>query len=828
MGLPRLLSRLLGSLTSLFGDGNDLSAKIQEALEEEQRLWSPRERHLELSMAEDFLKRWRPLYQRALKKKALRGLALTRASRDLAARASLLVEHYQGLLQRLEDHNRQALELRAAAAAKLILPVEGKELDVQQLRCIVTVAPSHLVLAGAGTGKTITIVGYVKYLLKSGLATADDVLILSFTNASASEMSQRLEAEMGIPLAASTFHKLALDIITAVQGKKPRIRSQEMGLFVRKQLETLIQQRPYLEKLNFYLLYHQIPQRSDTDFSNPEEYQDYLRSHRPTTLNGEPVKSYGEMAIANFLHQQGLRYLYEAPYPMNTRTSEHGQYRPDFYLPDFDVYIEYFAIDRQGRVPPYFKAKKGMTVAQTYQEGILWKRALHRDQATVLIELYSYQMLEGTLLSSLEEQLHQAGVTFEPPSPEELWAQIKGQGSRKLDDLAQLFGTVITLAKSNGTTLEELRESSRHRDDRRSIEAVLDLIDPIYRNYQEELKRREEIDFNDMINLASDYLNSGRYRHGFRYVVVDEYQDLARSRYRLLQALREQQEYRLFCVGDDWQSIYRFTGSDISFILDFERYWGPSEISRIETTYRFPQSLSAISGQFIMKNPHQKVKKLQSAVSDQDFALGTIAGYNGRYAMDFLAQRLATLPERSSVLLLGRYHRDLQILEGQEHFSYRYDLTAKRIAVTYRPRPDLDIAFMTIHGSKGLQADYVFLLNNKAQTMGFPSQIVDAPVLALLLEDYDDYPFAEERRLFYVAITRARKKVWLVTLRNRESIFVREVTDLAGSAMEREGTCPRCGGHLLIRRGPYGSFYGCSNYGVKGCNYSRPLPKSEP
>ncbi len=797
--------------------------QLRDALKEEKGLFR-QDFYLDPCRLTKLQAQWRILYQEALKKRRPLALPWGKTGRELKGLAAQFASAYETLAQRAQDHNEAFVTRQAEAAAKLILPVEGKDLDSQQLRCIVKEARNHLVLAGAGTGKTTTIVGYVKYLLKSAMATAGQVLVLSFTNTSASEMSHRLEAELGEPLAASTFHKLGLDIITAVEGLRPKIYSQDIRTFVGQRLRALIDDQAYLMKLCLYLLYHHMPHRTVQDFKTQEEYDQYLRTHRPTTLRGETVKSYGELDIANFLYSRGVNYQYEREYPMDTRSSEYSQYRPDFYLPDWDIYIEFFAINRHGLVPPFFAAKKGKTPSQTYQESILWKRELHRQHNTKLIELYSYEKQEDTLLDSLEEQLIQAGVTLAPLSPKELWNQIKGSRNRKLDDVAALFGSVISLAKSNGQSVGDLREQSRQSVYRPSILAALDLIEPVYEGYQQELQRQGCIDFNDMINLAAHYLETGQYVHPFDYVVVDEYQDMARSRYRLLQAMREQRDYRLFCVGDDWQSIFRFTGSDISFILDFENYWGPSEISRIETTYRFPQSLSFVSGRFIMKNPRQKAKELRSAVKDREFALASISGYNVQHAVAFLAQRLDSLPQGSSVLLLGRYRFDLDILRDHNLFSCQYRVFENRTDIDYEARRDLKISFMTIHSSKGLQADYVFLLNNNDQVAGFPSQISNPPVLELLLENFDRYPFAEERRLFYVAITRAKKKVWLLTLRGKESAFIKEIDGLVGSSMDHDGRCPRCGGHLVRRRGPYGEFYGCSNYRSKKCQYTRPLP----
>ena len=373
-----------------------------------------------------------------------------------------------------------------------------------------------------------------------------------------------------------------------------------------------------------------------------------------------------------------------------------------------------------------------------------------------------------------------------------------------------------------------MRERNRKLYKLYGIDAVLDLIDPIYHIYQKELCQKGEVDFNDMINLAAEYVQTSKYIHAYRHVIVDEYQDISQSRYRLLAEMRQQKDYRLFCVGDDWQSIYRFSGSDIGFILNFEKYWGASEISRIETTYRFPQSLIAVSSSFIMRNPEQKEKSLRSAVENYGFSVERITGFTDRNSVEFLAERLKDLPSSSSVLFLGRYRFDIKMLQGHKMFFYQYDTAEGRTKVNYTRRPDLKISFMTIHGSKGLQADYVFLLNNKAYGMGFPSQIADAPVLQLLLDNCDHYPFAEERRLFYVAITRAKKKVWLIANKGNESEFIKEIDKVYGDAMRREQyTCPLCGGRLVRRSGPYGDFFGCTNYKTHGCRYIRNITKAQ-
>ena len=809
-------------------DDDTLLLQMDEALQEEKRLWYSQQNFLDPCLGKNFQDKWYSAYCSAKKKTSSILFSIGLSGRKIRSLAPQFIEAYEHLPSKLQAFNEWLANQKAADAAKLILPVEGKMLDNQQMRCITKEVHNHLVLAGAGTGKTTTIVGYVKYLLKKKICMPDDILVLSFTNVSAAEMSERLNKEIGKPIAAQTFHKLGLDIITTVQGKKPKIHSADIRQFVRKQLDVLTQDTVYLRKLCVYLTYNGTEQKTEFDFQTEDAYLSYLKYNPPVTLKKETVKSYGELDIANFLTQNGITYVYEQEYPIDTRTSEFGQYHPDFYLPNFDLYIEYFGINRQGDVPPYFTGKNGMSAAQTYQEGIKWKRVLHRKNGTRMIEVYAYEKLEEQLLPRLEERLKKAGVVFTPMSPKDMWADISGSENQKLDRVAELFGTVITLAKSNGCSMDEVRSRNRSFQNLPSINAVIDLIEPVYNSYQCMLCSRNEIDFNDMINLASEYVQLGQFTHSYNYVIVDEYQDISQARYRLLDAMRQKKDYRLFCVGDDWQSIYRFSGSDIGFILNFEKYWGASEVSRIETTYRFPQSLISVSSSFIMKNPEQKQKQLRSATADHGFSMEKIVGYTDTYAIEFLAERLRELPKGSSVLFLGRYRFDIKILDGQRQFSYQYNAALGRTEVSFARRTDLQISFMTVHGSKGLQADYVFLLNTKAYGMGFPSQIADAPILQLLLDNCDHYPFAEERRLFYVAITRAKKKVWLVTLKGNESVFVKEIDEVHGEDMRKEQyTCPLCGGRLVRRSGPYGDFFGCSNYKANGCRYKRNISKSK-
>ena len=489
----RMLSGIADTILPKDLEEDALLLQMEEALREEKELWRARQNFLEPGVARSFQNKWRSAYYSAKKKSTGIRFSLGLSGRKLRSLAPQFIETYERLPSKLQAFNEQQANQKVAYAATLILPVEGKMLDDQQMRCITKEVRNHLVLAGAGTGKTTTIVGYVKYLLKRKICMPDEILVLSFTNASAAEMSERLQKEMGRPITAQTFHKLGLDIITAAQGKKPKIYSADIRQFVRKQLDTLTQDPAYLRKLCEYLTYNGAEQKTEFDFQTEKEYRSYLQYNPPVTLKKETVKSYGELDIANFLTQNGITYVYEQEYPVDTRTSQFGQYRPDFYLPNFDLYIEYFGINRQGEVPPYFSGKDGLSATQAYQEGIAWKRELHRKNGTRMIELYAYEKLEEQLLTKLEERLKKAGVVFVPMSPQEMWAEISGTQNQKLDRVAELFGTVITLTKNNDCSLEEVHGRNRSLKNLPSIDAVIDMIEPIYSSYQSMLRKRRGV-----------------------------------------------------------------------------------------------------------------------------------------------------------------------------------------------------------------------------------------------------------------------------------------------------------------------------------------------
>ena len=729
-----------------------------------------------------------------------------------------LIDRKKSLNYNVDDHNRIYLDKKHEIFEKECGKVENRELDYEQVDAIVREDKNQLVIAGAGCGKTTTIVGKVKYLVKVLGVKPEEILLLSFTRKSAADMKLRVEKEIGSKMECYTFHKLGLDI-TKQELNDVSIFEGNLHGFIKNQLQIQLQNEDYMYALLYFLTEHIHLIKDEFSIKTEEEYRQYIEINPPTTIKGEIVKSYGEMEIANYLFSNNINYEYESLYKYPTDTSEYGAYHPDFYLPDYNIYIEYFGIDREGNVPSYYKSRHGKSPKEEYNDGIEWKKDIHKTNNTILIDLYYYENKEGTLKATLEDKLRRRGVVLNPLTTNDIFRYIESNNRGLIDGVTTSFETIINLIKSNNYTIAELRDLAERTDYADNIKVTLDLVEPLFDEYDEYLAKNKLIDFNDMINLATSIVSSGKYKNNYKYVIIDEFQDISNSRYKLLKALRDSNDYKLYCVGDDFQSIYRFAGSDIGIFTNFDKYFGSVQISKIERTHRFSDMLSIVSGNFIMKNPNQIKKRLKGYKTDS-FPVSLVNAYNFKSALSFLEEKLNNLEDDSSVLFLGRYNFDIELLKDNTNFVYTYDKEKERYKVIYKNKRSLKIEFLTAHKSKGLEADYVVVLNTRRKGMGFPSKMAELPAIQLLLDSSDDYPFSEERRLFYVALTRARKKVFLLVDDNNKSTFIKELENQYSSDFKKEKyECPMCGGTLIVKNGQYGRFLGCNNY--PECDYTK-------
>lgn len=345
---------------------------------------------------------------------------------------------------------------------------------------------------------------------------------------------------------------------------------------------------------------------------------------------------------------------------------------------------------------------------------------------------------------------------------------LKTKETTSLTSIKRLIKTFISLFKGNNyrfsyylTILKKLNKNFNYNR-LTSEKALLLLIVNIHLMYENELSTNKYLDFNDMINKSISLLNKHNLPKEWRYVIIDEYQDTSYVKFKLIDKILQLTDADFLAVGDDFQSIYRFTGCDLQIFLKFTKYFQYSKIFYIVNTYRNPQELINVAGQFVMKNPSQQKKKLRS----NKHLIKPIKIYYTQNEINTLKQIISNIPCTKEIMVLGRNNKDI----------YNYiDAEYKQLPNNYFEYKKRIFRYLTIHKSKGLESDIVIIINLKDHNLGIPTKIKDEKILRFVNNTKDYYPFEEERRLFYVALTRTKTYCYLLVPYEKESIFIREI-----------------------------------------------------
>ena len=689
--------------------------------------------------------------------------------------------------------------VQAAALEMLRIPLTN-----EQAEAVASDEDTTLVLAGAGTGKTSAIVGKVAHLIRNQGVSPGDVLVLAFNRKAADEIRRRLKGDLSAAH-VHTFHSFGRRVIAESEAAPTISKLAEDDLALKRAvdeiLDKLLNDPEQSKAVIDFIVYHHAPYRSAFEFATHDEYEEYVRGVELRTLSGDLVKSFEELEIANYLTEHGVEFQYEDPYEMPTATRGHRQYQPDFFLPDQSIYIEHFALDQEGRPPPDWRG---------YAEGVEWKRRIHSQSGSTLVETYSWQHRQGVLLETLRMRLEKAGVRFAQVPRQTL---VRRLAQEQTSWLAGLLATFLNHVKSGSLSAETLRTRARETGDRRRNQGFLDVFDQVRARYQKLLADEETLDFHDLINLAAGHIRESRWKPQYRYVLVDEFQDISAGRMALLQALRCQ-DVTYFLVGDDWQSIYRFVGSDLGLVRDCSDLLGHVEERTLSQTFRFADGILSPSTAFVKRNPEQTQRQLLSESGAEDDGVAVVAdpspaGGVARALQDIEAKARG---QPRTVLVMGRYRQ-------------------RRGGLPTPPRRgSLRVEFSTVHGAKGREADYVIVLDLNDGRWGFPSKVEDDPLLELVTPPVSGgaYPFAEERRLLYVAMMRARIGAYLVTDPVRPSTFVTELlreSDDLRQIGELAPECPRCRrGVLQVIHGRLGPFWGCTEFrSTPSCPYKKDI-----
>jgi len=760
---------------------------------------------------------------------------------------------------------------------------DGKEFDVNQRRAILSDDVSSLVIAGAGCGKTFAIVGKIRYLIERQGIEQTDIVAMSFSKNSTEDLETKIKEEYP-NVSVSTFHALGLRILEQAKHRKFMIEEQYQAI-IESFFRDELRRRP--ESMRKVLYYYGLYLNSSLDRKKYQDegalYADLKNADFTTlkdnlvnmtsdhdarkTIKKELVKSYEEMALANFYFVNGVQYIYEAPFVVDLTTSHKRQYTPDFYLPKANIYHEHYGVNRDGKATQFTNEENAK-----YIEGMAWKRDIHKRYGTSCIETYSYEFSEGVVFEELEQRLRANGVKLTPISAEYVSNALNSiYDGQEFKSFIALVSTFLNLYKANYrdiTYFDSAKQNqfgNQHEKMRAGL--FLDICKEVYEYYYSLIKANGKIDFDDMISESIAHLDK---LDGFRYkyIIVDEFQDISQSRMKFLRKLIAHGNSKLFAVGDDWQSIYRFAGCDVDIILRFPFYFDMAKTHYVTTTFRNSQDLQNIAEPFIIKNPKQLRKHLRSFNSLEQPV--QIMYFDDDKFSAFLAilKEIEKYDKTADILVLGRNNRDANGILGK---GLRLTNDKKIVSTAH---PAMRMEYKTVHGSKGLQRQFVILINLDDFWYGFPNKLEDDDLLSLVLSERDQFAYAEERRLFYVALTRTTSYVFLLANRERPSAFLEEIKTAclalnpskeiihndqifcprckSGLMVVREGPnkrqfygcsnypyctytisdlqavrdnrrCPNCGGFLVYRKGPYGSFFGCSNYDPKtkrGCQFT--------
>lgn len=484
--------------------------------------------------------------------------------------------------------------------------INGYKLDNKQKEIVTSKEKYLLVSAGAGSGKTLTIIGKIRYLIEIEKLKENEIICISFTNESVNSLKNKLKEQYNYNIPCYTFHKLGLEILKEDNYK---IASQDLLIYtINEYLNGLIN-------------------------INPENKKRIL-----TYLN--------------------IRYS-----------------------------------------------------RKNYQKK---------------------------------------------------YNKIKEDEQKKVKSIIEKF---INLLKSNDYNKEDILRFIRQENNIKNKNLLI-IILYIYQTYEQELASKKEIDFNDMISLATKKVIKNGYRKRIKYIIIDEFQDTSKVRFNLIKEIIKKTNANLLALGDDFQSIYRFTGCDLTLFLNFKQLFTNTKLLKIENTYRNSQELISIAGNFIMKNNNQIKKDLKSK-KQLTYPIEIIYYKNINKTFIKLINKIYQTTNKP-ILILGRNNKDIELILNN-------NLSLKNNNIIYKNNPRIKIYFLTIHKSKGLEEENVIVINLINKKTGFPSKIENDKILDYVTCKSDTYPYAEERRLMYVAITRTKNKTYLLTPTKNESEFITEL-----------------------------------------------------
>lgn len=709
--------------------------------------------------------------------------------------------------------------------------LDGRSLSDQQREACIRLEDNNLLVASAGSGKSATMVGKVAYVLEKALCRPDEILVLAFNKSAADELRMRIARQLQVDEGAlecrvTTFHALGRGIIEDIEGRPPQLANwvdHPAGetKVLQEIIERLVERDSEFARMwSDLLVVHpkaDIPaQTFDSDADYRRYASDRLRKGAATigSLAGVIVKSLQEQKIANWLWLHSVAFEYERQVAVEEGDGKVRHLHPDFYYPQTDTVHEHFAINADGTSP-----------FADYTQHAANKREAYRQKGIDFFETTSAQAGDETLLNTLEAELARRSIPF----VRRPYAEItKALEPVVIKHYHKLISTCIKHIRASHLTLDMLLERAKTLHDKGRAKIYANVIWTITQEYSRTLEKEGRIDFDSMIADAVRLVETGRYQSPYALILVDEFQDISEPRANLIKALKQQKAFsKVFAVGDDWQSIYRFAGSDITIFTQFEANFGTSWQGRLEQTYRCNQLIAETAAKFVQRNPEQMKKSVRSTRAAVPRSIRIVPIDDKRGRPDFRAA-CHHLLERLDAALGGiaaqwRHEPDAKL---KLLVLWRYNLLDPFAGAPPRFR-NIEVSGLSFHRAKGLEADYTVLLDVSEGDYGVPSRIEDDELLNLVIPRPETFAYAEERRLFYVALTRASRGVYVITNGRQPSRYIRELCEIAGDEIRFETIdgvalrqCPTClVGQVVEKRNKDGDmFCGCNQF--PECKYS--------
>jgi DNA helicase-4 len=689
------------------------------------------------------------------------------------------------------EYNRKFVEQRKREYGYLFNK-GNLSLDNEQQTAVVTDDKYNLVIAGAGAGKTEVLITRIAYLTerKPDTVQPNRVLAIAFQDKAKREIEERLRTRYKIDdVNVRTFHKLGKDILEKARGDRIKhtdiVDENKKFDLVKTEYDQLLKDPDYYRLFLDYIRAFRDNEPQE-DSQEKEDNLVFMQALPYVSLNNKRIRSLAEKEILNFflMHKLNGEQI-EIEYEPNV-----GNYLPDFRLPKFDLYLEHWGVNKNGKVPDSWGPEAG----EDYRRVMAEKKEWFASNNKLLVETYTYEydtgnpdkfieILKQRVLEKLQSRW--AGkFEFSPLSHDEIvemaWAPYE-------DPMPHDILNFIKNAKVYGLSPEKVGERLRSEKWSRKQMVFARLALSVFRAYEQQLQERGEIDFEDMINEAVDKLriDDGLYADVYDHILVDEYQDISKQRCKLIAGLlRRNPKCKLFCVGDDWQSIMGFAGSNLNFFVNFDKYFNKPAMTKISTNYRSVKSIVDAGAAVIENNGSCQIAKQTFACRSESRPIRVLSSthdedFERQYheqivndCLDRIAGHMQNGCEPRDILVLSRYK-----------FSY-----AVKDFIEKAKERSMDFAFdsefarrnqfrlMTVHKSKGLEAKVVFILDVIKGTYGFPCEIEDSSIYGPAREDYPKQDHKEEeRRLFYVAMTRAKEDLTIYTWKPSKSEFLEEI-----------------------------------------------------